>query len=159
MNQLMSTLTGIMSALAAVFSAVAAFLSFKLARSIQDELKSDETLISGVIGHPALKERSHADAIVQIPVFNKSKRKAYIDALAVYDRNGQPIEVTWSDKIDDCGNPSDPSKLIGIIDFTTVYVRRNDGEKFTYARILFKHSFSETRCVAVFDEYADFAKA
>lgn len=154
----MSTLTTILSALAAVFSAATAFRSFKLAQSIQNEMKSDEVLIPGAIAHPGLKERSHADAVIQVPIFNKSKRKAFIDALTVFDRNGNPIEVTWSSKIDDCGNMSDSSRLIGIIDSATVYIRRNDGEALTYARILFKHSFSEIRCVTVFDEYADFTK-
>ncbi len=157
--QATSVFTATLSALAAVFSATTAYRSFQLACSIQEDMKSDERLIIGAVAHPALRERSHAEAVIQIPIFNKSKRKAYIDGLSVYDRASKPIDVTWSEKIDNLGNPEHPSKLVGVIDSVTLYIRRNDGEELNYARVLFSHSFSENRDMVIFDSSAEFVKA
>lgn len=133
--------------------------SFRLGRAMQEDAKSDERLIVGSIFHPNLRERSHADCLIQLSIFNKSKRKAYIDGVSVYDRKNNPIEVTWSEEIDDLGNPKRASELIGIIDTVTLYIRRNDGEELDHARVLFSHSFSDTREVVIFDPAAEFVKA
>ena len=151
--QITSTLAAALSALAACLSGVTAFLSYKLSRQIQEELKSDERLVSGLPSHPDVRNPVHASAVVQCTIFNKSKRKAYIDSLVVHDRNGATIDVTWSDEIDDLGNPRNPSHLVGIVDTSAIFVRRNDGKEFDYARIYVSHSFSKTPMIVVFDPY------
>lgn len=87
-----------LSALVAAFSATTAYRGYKLARSIQEDSKSDERIVVGTISHPSLRERSHADCVLQIPLFNKSKRKACVTDLTVYDSKGVPIPVAWSDE-------------------------------------------------------------
>lgn len=152
--QTTSVVTATLAALSAIFSAATAYRSFRMARNIFEDAKSDERLIVGAISHPELRERIHAQAVIQLPIFNKSKRKAYINGLAVYDRTNKLIEVTWAQEIDDFGSPKDASGLIGIIDSVTLYIRRNDGQGFGYARILYSHSFSNTRDVVTFDSAA-----
>lgn len=154
--QATSTITAVLSALAAVFSATTAWRSFQLARSLRDELKSDERLVFGSISHPSLRDGEHAQAVIQLPIFNKSKRKAYIDALSVFDGASNPIETTWSDEIDGFGNPITAPKLIGIVDSATLYIRRNDGKEISCARISLRHSFSAREEVLVFDPSATF---
>lgn len=102
------------------------------------------------MSHPSLRERSHAECILQIPLFNKAKRKACVPSLTAYDSKGQPIPVAWSNTTDDFGNVSKRANLVGITDEKTVYVRRTDGKPFPYARILFVHSFSTAKEIAVF---------
>lgn len=127
-----------------------------MARTIHDDAKSDEKLIVGVISHPKLRERKHSEAVIQLPIFNKSKRKAYIDGLSVYDASSKQLDVKWSGEIDDLGNTKHEFELVGIIDTATIYIRRLDGEEIMYARVLFSHSFSNIREVVIFDSLADF---
>lgn len=157
-TQATSIATAMLAALTAVFSAATAYRSFLLARAMHEDMKSDERLIVGAISHPGLRERSHAEAVIQLPIFNKSKRKAYINGLSVYDSASKLIDVTWSQEIDNLGNPLDASELIGVIDSVTLYIRRNDGEELGYARILFAHSFSNTRDLVIFDSTAKFVE-
>ena len=147
----------LMSAVAAGLSAVTAVRNYKLARSIQIDAKADERIVIGEVAHPSLRTQAHADAVVQIPIFNKSKRKATVTDLTVYDRKSKPIPVTWSSAMDDLGNPQSPANLVGLTDACTLYVRRNDGESFDYARIMFADSFSSAKNMVVFDPAATFA--
>ena len=156
--QSLSMLVASFVALVAAFSAITAYRGYKLARSIQDDARSDERIVLGRITHPGLRAREHAECVLQVPLFNKSKRKACITDLAVFDEKGESIPSAWSDAIDDLGNVQNPGNLVGLTDGRTIYVRRNDGEPFRFARLLFSHSFSHAKEVAVFDEYADFAK-
>lgn len=153
-----SVITAALSSLAAAISAATAYRSYQLARSIQGDAKSDERIVIGKISNPSLASPAHTGCVLQVPLFNKSKRKACITDLTVYDSKGKPIAVSWSDAIDTVGNVQDPSGLVGLADEKTIYVRRNDGEPFQYVRLLFAHSFSEVKEVAVFDPYADFAR-
>ncbi|MDP2105475.1 MAG: hypothetical protein Q8J76_05715, partial [Desulfobulbaceae bacterium] len=114
--------------------------------------------VVGKVSHPDLRTRDHWLPVIQIPVFNKSKRKAYIDGLTMYDRKNAPIEVSWSDEIDELGAPQRPSELVGLVDSATIYVRANIQKEIEYARILISHSFSETKQVIIFDPSFEFAK-
>ena len=146
-----------MSAVAAGLSAVTAIRNYKLARSIQLDAKADERIVIGEVAHPSLRTQAHADAVVQIPIFNKSKMKATITDLALYDRRSKAIPVTWSSTIDELGNPQSPANLVGLTDACTLYIRRNDGEPFAYARIIFADSFSPAKNTVIFDPAAKFA--
>ena len=146
-----------MSAIAAGLSAVTAVRNYKLARSIQLDAKADERIVIGEVAHPSLRTQTHADAVVQIPIFNKSKRKVTITDLTVYDRRSQAIPVTWSSAIDELGSPQSPANLVGFTDACTLYARRNDGEHFEYARIMFADSFSPAKNMVIYDPAAVFA--
>lgn len=146
-----------MSAVAAGMSAVAAVRNYKLARSIQLDAKADERIVIGEVAHPSLRTQVHADAVIQVPIFNKSKRKATVTDLTVYDRGSNPIGITWSNVIDDLGNPQSPANLVGLTDACTLYARRNDGERFEYARIMFADSFSSAKNMVIFDPAAAFS--
>ena len=147
----------LMSAVAAGLSAVTAIRNYKLARSIQLDAKADERIVIGEVAHPSLRTQAHADSVIQIPIFNKSKRKATVTDLTVYDRRSNPIPVTWSNAIDDLGNPQSPANLVGLTDACTLYARRNDGEQFEYARVMFADSFSTAKNMIIFDPAAAFA--
>lgn len=134
-------LTTVFSLLAAVLSGVAAWLSYRLANSIRNELKADETLVAGVLGHPVLAHPDHENCVLQTTVFNKSKRKCVISKMQVFDGRGAEIEVDWAERIDSLGNPQGRSQLIGIVDGTTLCIRRRDGLAFRDALVHIEHSF------------------
>lgn len=157
LSQTTSMLTASLSALAAIFSGTCAFLSYKLARKIQDELKSDERIVAGVPIHPDLSAHAHSVAVIQCTLFNKSKRKAYLKSVSVYDGQRAKIDVTWSDEIDHLGNPQNPCQLVGIVDSSPLFVRRNDGKTIDYARLEISHSFSEVPMLVIFDPAAAWA--
>lgn len=142
------------SALAAGLSGWCAILSYRLSKSLYADLKSDERIVCGQPFQPDLREQSHADSVIQCVLFNKSKRKAYVNSVRVFDEHGAEIAVSWADSIDSCGNPGPQGSLIGITDTSSIFVRRNDGERFQSARIVFQHSFSETPETIVFDPYS-----
>lgn len=153
-----STLAASLAALAAILSGMCAFLSYRLARKIHDDLKTDERIVAGTPIHPDLREHAHSDCVIQCTLFNKSKRKAYVDALSVYDQRGTKIDVTWSDAIDQLGNVQNPCKLIGLVDACQLFIRKNDGERIAYARIAISHSFSDTPMDVIFDPVADWVR-
>lgn len=152
-----SMLTASLSALAAIFSGACAFLSYKLSRKIWDELKTDERIVAGTPIHPDLRVHAHSVAVIQCTLFNKSKRKAYVNSVSAYDRKGAKIDVTWSDEIDALGNPQNQCQLVGLVDARPLYVRKNDGEMMSYGRLEISHSFSNVPMIVIFDPVAHWA--
>ncbi|MFZ2650539.1 MAG: hypothetical protein WA210_10600 [Burkholderiaceae bacterium] len=153
-----AVIAAFMSALAAGLSAVTAVRNYRLARSIQQDAKADERIVIGIVVHPTLRTQKHADCVLQIPIFNKSKRKATVTDLTVYDHRNQPIPVAWSGAIDELGTPQAPANLVGVTDSHTLFVRRNDGERFDYARILFADSFSSAKNIVIFDPASEWER-
>lgn len=153
--QATSTLAAVLAALAAVLSGICAFLSFKLAKKIQEELASDERMLTGTPIHPGLREHAHDQCVIRCTLFNKSKRKVHIESVEAYDRGGNKLEVTWASDIDHLGNPKNPFQLIGIVDSSDLYIRKNDGEKVDYMRLKVVHSFPDSPTSIVFDPYAE----
>lgn len=145
------TFAATLSALTALLSGVCAFLSYSLARKIRNELKSDEQIIAGMFIHPSLHVRAHSACVIQCTLFNKSKRKAYVHTVSVYDRHGTKVDVTWSDQIDDLGNAQNPCQLIGLVDVCSLFIRKDDGQSIEYARVAIYHSFSGTPIEVIFD--------
>jgi hypothetical protein len=134
-----------------LISATTTLLSFRMARSLYSDAKSDERLIVGTPTHPQLRNVDDAQAVLQLPVFNKSKRKAYINDVRVIDRDGTAIPVIWSEAMNERGMPLHATGLIGIVDAATIYIRRDDGLPFTYARIRYAHSFAKGMAEVVFE--------
>lgn len=134
--------TAAASLLAAAFAGVAAWLSYRLAKKIRDELKSDEILVAGVLHHPELGHRDHSGCVLQTTLFNKSKRKAFIHNVRVLNRKGEAIHVSWAESIDSVGNPQGGSELIGVVDSVQLFVRHHDGEALSGAVLEVSHSFS-----------------
>lgn len=152
--QTTSTLTAVFSALAAVLSGTCAFLSYRLARTIHHDLKSDETVIFGPLDHPSfqeVREDDHRKSVIGCAVFNKSQRKAYINSVRAFDKGNNELDVTWASSIDHLGNPQKPHHLMEVIDLTHLYVRRNDGKRVEYMRLKVHHSFPGSPCTIVFD--------
>lgn len=152
-----SILAASLAALAAIFSGFCTFLSYRLTRSIYADLKTDERIVPGAPIHPNFREHKHSDCVIQCTLFNKSKRKAYVNAVSVYDQRGTKIDVTWSDAIDQLGNVQNSCHLIGLVDTCQLFIRRNDGEEIACARIAISHSFSDTPIDVIFDPVADWA--
>lgn len=147
-------ITTILSTLAAIFSGWCAYLSFKLSVKLREEMKSDERLIVSKVIHPGLAVRDHDNCVIKCNIFNKSKRKAFINNVQAYDRKNAPIDITWSNRINQLGNPENPCQLIGIVDTEELFVRQNGGEEISYCRLEIFHSFSSLPTTAIFDQYA-----
>jgi len=140
--------------LALVVSAVTGFFgirAFLLSRRIQKDLKGDEALVAGVLHNPSLSHPDHENCVIQTTLFNKSKRKAYVSQVKAFDSKGEEIEITWSDRIDQYGNPNGGANLVGVIDSVPLCIRRNDGEGFRTTRVEVTHSFDKKPMVLTYD--------
>jgi len=146
-----------LAALAAILSGLCAFFGYKLMRKIQDEMKSDERIIIGTPIHPELKKLKHGQCVLMCALFNKSKRKAFIDSVEAFDRQGEVVDVTWAGEIDLIGTPQNPSQLIGVVDSANLYVRRADGKAVEYMELWVGHSFSNEPSAIIYDPSSDWA--
>ncbi|WDE09360.1 hypothetical protein [Thalassomonas haliotis] len=153
--QVTTMLATSLAALAAILAGLCAFLSYKLTRNIQAELKSDERIILGVPIHPELKKLKHGQCVLMCALFNKSKRKAYIHSVEAFDRQGAVLDVTWAGEIDQIGIPQKPSQLVGVVDSASLYVRATDGKEVEYMELQVWHSFSDKPCVMIYDPSSD----
>lgn len=151
----LNTVFTAIAASSAVVAAISAIYSYKLSKNIYDEIKSDETIIAGELHHPGLAERDHDNCVLRCTLFNKSKRKAYINSVKAYEKNGQEIDITWSDAIDNLGNILNPTGLLGLENSINLLLRRNDGNRFTENTIIVKHSFSKNDIEIAFNTYED----
>ena len=115
---------------------------FLLSKTIQSELKSDEVLIPGELYNPSLMHPDHENCVIQTTLFNKSKRKAHIFKVQAFDAKGLEIDIAWSDRIDQYGNPQGRERMIGVIDSSALCIRRNDGSAFRSARVEISHSLN-----------------
>jgi hypothetical protein len=149
--KLAEPLTTVFSLLAAILAGIAAWLSYRLAHSIRQELKSDEVLVAGVLEHPSLAHPDHENCVLLTTVFNKSKRKCVISKVKVFDGKGAEIDVDWADTIDALGNPQDRAQLIGVVDKAVVCVRRRDGLAFREALVHITHSFDAKALVLAYE--------
>lgn len=149
------TLTSVAAMGAAVFSAWCAFLSFRLSRRIQDDLKSDERLVAGPLQNADLANANHSRCVVACTLFNKSRRKVYVHAVLALDEDRNEIDVKWASRIDHLGNPQESFGLLGVADSINLYVRRNDGEEIDYMALTIKHSFPDSPETVVYNANAD----
>lgn len=83
----------VFSMLAAILSGICAWLSYRPAMSIRSELKSDEIIVTGTLHNPVLDHPDQQNCVIQTTVFNKSKRKAFISRVRVYNNKNEAIEV------------------------------------------------------------------
>ena len=143
--------TAIPAMLAAVFSASCAFLSYRLSRRIRDDLKRDETVVVGQLHKPDLREGDHRRCVVACTLFNKSRRKTYVDSVRALDENREEIDVKWAPRIDHVGNPQEPFGLVGVVDSINLYVRRNDSENIDYMALEIRHSFPDSPATIVYN--------
>ncbi|MGW8158424.1 MAG: toll/interleukin-1 receptor domain-containing protein [Desulfoprunum sp.] len=120
-----------------------------------NEESSYEPLVLSKLVHPGLMTPAHNNCVIRGRLFNKSKQKGVIDKLQAYDRNGAHLIVTWSNRIDQYGNPENPCELIGIVDSEDIFVRQNNGEEIEYCKLEVYHSLSDGPLIGVFDEYED----
>jgi len=132
---------------AAIFAAVSAFYSYRLSKRIYDEVKSDESILASRIQHPELEEYDPSKCVLYFTLLNKSHRKVSITSLKAYERNGDEIEIKWSDSIDSLGNIQNPTGLLGLKDSKEIFIRRNDGQSFFIVTIHIKHTFSDEELV------------
>ena len=147
--------TPIAAMVAAVLSAWCAYLSYRLSRKIQDDLRSDETIIFGPVRIPSLPNESHSNCVVVCTLFNKSRRKAYVRSVRAMDKDREEMDISWGTSIDRHGNPEEPFGLVGLIDSVNLYVRRKDGEGIDYMSLEIGHSFSDSPTTVVYNPDAD----
>ena len=151
-----SVLAASLAALAAIFSGICAFLSYRLSSALWNELKSDERLLASEPIHPRLQYQAHSQSVLQLTLFNKSKRKVFLTSIQVKSDKGEPIEVDWSDSIDNGGNPIAPGQIVGIVDSAQIFIRKRDGQPLNFAHIEVHHSFDDSPTTIEFDKYRDF---
>lgn len=134
------------------------YRNYAIAKEIREESKADDYIVLGKPSHPNLRA-PYCDSVIRIPIFNKSRRKVHIHELAVYDEDKTAIPVDWSGQIDDLGTPQNPADHLGFNDSAEVYLRRCDGQRFTYARVVFSQSHSKKPCEVIFNPYEEFYEA
>jgi len=150
-QSILGDLSTAIAASAAIVAAVCAYFSYRLSKSIYDEIKSDEVIIPGPLHHPGLREQKHDECVLRCAVFNKSQRKAYINSVDAFDSKDVRIEITWSDGMDDLGKILNPTGLLGIKDTINLCMRRNDGNEFGKTTIFIQHSFSSRKIKIGYD--------
>lgn len=157
MPECTTTLVPVLTTLTALFSAGCAAASFWLANRIYREAKTDERLIFGPLDHPTatVSHPAHHNAVIGCAVFNKSHRKAFIENVVAFNQSRNKVDITWSDLIDQLGNPGEPRALIGIVDSNSLYLRRNNAESIDYLRLEVTHSFSDSPYILIFDPASD----
>ena len=118
MPECITALVPVLATLTALFTAGCAVASFWLTNRIYREAKTDERLIFGPLAHPSatVSNPAHYNAVIGCAVFNKSHRKAFIENVVAFNESENRVEITWSDSIDQLGNPGEPRALIGIVD-------------------------------------------
>lgn len=127
MNEI-SLVIAAFTVLCAFGSVACALCSYRLSRAIYSEAKSDERIVFGPLDHPySLSVLEHQTSVIGCLVFNKSRRKAYIQEIKAF-RNEKLVEIAWGSSIDKQGDVKFPNALIGITDCENLYVRRRDGE-------------------------------
>lgn len=136
-----TAITAVLSALGAVVAGIAAVGSLRLSRKIQRDLEADETLVVGDFHHPDTRQEVHRYAVLTTTIFNKSHRKAAITKVRLLDRLGNEIPTLWSDAMDQLGNVTDESQLLGVVDASRLYIRRLDGESIIEAAVEIHHTF------------------
>ena len=63
----------------------------------------------------------------------------------------QKIAITWSGRIDPLGNPLEAAGILGVVDSSTLYLRRDDGQSFpTDCRVEVTHSLSSEPLVLIY---------
>lgn len=130
-----------LTAFGACASAFAAIRIFMLQRAERLETKRDEYLAHEAPRRPDLDCAEHAKCVITFEIFNKSQRKALICDVRAFSNQGNLINITWSDRVDKFGNPSPSRQMLGIDDMVTIYLRRDDGEAFSWARIEVENSW------------------
>lgn len=85
----------------AFFTAGCAFVSLWLAVRIYREAKSDERIIFGPLDHPysSVAQMEHREAVVGCAVFNKARRKAFINGVMAFDDHGEKVNVAWGPRL------------------------------------------------------------
>jgi len=116
---------------------------------------SQETLVLSKLIHPGLSTLDHDKCVITGRLFNKSSQKAVVRRIRAYDRNGNSLNVTWSNQIDPYGNPEKPYELIGFSDSEDIYIRQDNGEEIEYCKLEIFHSLSQDPLTTVFDGYGD----
>lgn len=154
----LTEVTSVASVLAAVFSGLCAWLSYKLSTKIRDEMKSDERIILSKLNYPGLPTQEHDKCVLACTLFNKSKRKAFVNEVRAYNRSNKELSITWSNRINLQGNPQKPFELLGIVDTEDLFLRQDNGEEIDFCRLEVFHSFSSEPITALFDPYAEYMR-
>ena len=143
------------AAMTAFFTAGCALVSLWLALKIYHEGKSDERIVFGPLDHPysSVAQMEHRKAVVGCAVFNKARRKAFINGVVAFDDRGENVNVAWGSEIDHLGSPVEPRGLIGVVDSSSLYVWRKDGEAIHYLKLEISHSFGDSPCTETFDPW------
>jgi hypothetical protein len=139
-----SALTAVFSMFGAVLAGIAAIGSYRLARKISDELKTDEVLVVGVLHHPDLRDSRHSLSVLETTVFNKSKRKVVITCVKLLGAAGEELPISWSSSIDEYGNPQGDSRMIGVVDASPLFLRHTEAEPIVTGVVEIHHTFENS---------------
>lgn len=127
--------------LVAGFSVAVAYRGYRLSEKNEKRLLSDERLVFGPPVHPDLQNPSYYHAVLVIQVVNLGRRKATITEVSVADRQGSPVKVTWSSKVDVRGKPLEAHQLLLVDPICSLYIMHEARVPFTGGSLItIKHS-------------------
>ena len=69
----------------------------------------------------------HNYGVICYAVFNRSRRKAFVDRVEAFDSIGEEISISWGSAIDSVGRMQDAGLFLGVVDTALLYVGRDDG--------------------------------
>lgn len=104
--------------------------AFRMAKAHDAILRGDEEIVAGRLQKPELLCFDHRKCVLWTHLVNRSTRRVVINDAKAFGPRGDPIEVTWSGRISDVGNPEGASGVLAVEAQTEVYLRRNDGQAF-----------------------------
>ena len=112
---------------AVTVSTLCTSLTAYLAWKVFQDTKDDEQLFFGDCHHaPTITSASHACTVVCTNIFNKSRRKAYIEEVKATE-NGSPVDIDWGTAISELGAICSLGQF-GITDCGTLYVCKQEEE-------------------------------
>ena len=148
---MMTSIAIIATAISTLAASISAYVTYRTWR----DSKSDERLIVSEFQHAPVALWDHRQSVLWCTLLNKSRKKVDVRAVFAYDSKNEPIKITWSNQINDFGNPQNASGRLVVVDSEPLYIRRNDGTAFSSCTIDIHHSFSPTPYRAYFDPYSE----
>ena len=122
--------------------------------AIAAQTTEDEALHLGKPQHPDLHNQDHRVAVIQIKVVNGSKtKKARITGVNAFDVHDEPMPISWSDSIDNVGNPAYCGNLVAVTDSAVIYLRHDHGNALNFARIEVQHSLPGSPATVTHDDW------
>ncbi len=130
-------------------------LKLLVVKSVNEESHIDlNGLIVSELKHPDLRDSRHSSCVLWCSIVNRSGQMVTIDKVQAFDSKNELMPITWSNRINELGNPLDFSGLLGIKDTASLYLRHNHGADIFFCKLEIYYSLSDKPITKTFDEYS-----